>query len=255
MNNHRDILGLIVNIIVVAVILLTIVFGLNRIGIYDLPDFVEKLLGTYEENNGDVHTGNNDITDSIKYNDNGIVVVSDVDLTYESARELLSLVVPVTDYTHTMIAEYVGSDDKVFTENVSIVCENGLYEAAVFDKDSNVKKRIKESEDSVVIENVEDKSPKITLPRGNFDISDECGFILSCENFLSSDYELDEASFSVSNGTHGAQIKIVFDTIMGEYIQKETYVISLDLGVVVSAECRENDKLVYSMKTKSLIKN
>ena len=55
MNNHRDILGLIVNIIVVAVILCTIVVGLNRIGIYDLPDGLEKLLSPLKKIKIPVH--------------------------------------------------------------------------------------------------------------------------------------------------------------------------------------------------------
>lgn len=253
MKNHRELLGIAVNVVLVVVLLIFIVVGLNKIGIYDLPDWAEKIIGTYDNPDDDGLNNRADTEKSIEYSADKNAVEHASELTYENARELIEAVLPVSAYKHEMTVEYLSGGEKVSSEIVSLICSDGLYRASVSDIDGNPKKYVSENADSTVVTVFEGgESAELVYPKTTFDISDECGFIIKADNFLESDYELDEATFYLENGSYGAELTITFDTVLGEYTQTEVYTLSLDYGVVVFAECFENENLVYSMSTKSL---
>lgn len=91
MKNNRDISGFIANILIVVAILALIVVGLNRIGIYDLPDSVEKLLGTSDEQDDPAlsESFGTDIDKSLVYDENQGLVLTGSELTFENARSVL----------------------------------------------------------------------------------------------------------------------------------------------------------------------
>lgn len=253
MKNHREILGIAVNIVLVIVLLLFIVIGLNKIGVYDLPDRIEKLIGTYEEPQDTSAKAQPGLDESVEYDDKKPKVTPASELTYENARSLIEAVVPVNSYKHEMTAEYYDEDNVASLQNIYFQSDNGTYLAVVTDGAGNTVKSVSENDENITVTAYVDGNEKVmTYPKSGFDITDECGFIITADNFLGSDYELDEASFYLENGTYGTELTITFETVMGEYSQTEVYTLSVDYGVVVYAECFENDKLIYTLKTKSL---
>ncbi|MBE6681515.1 MAG: hypothetical protein E7600_04425 [Ruminococcaceae bacterium] len=253
MKNHREVLGIAVNVVLVLVLLLFIVIGLNKIGVYDLPDRVEKLIGTYKEPQDVSIKSNSGLDESIEYNDKKTVVTPVSELTYENARSLIEEIEAVKSYRHEMTAEYYDESQVALLQNISFESDNGISHAVVTDGAGNSLKTVSENDGIISVTMFSDGNESvITYPKSNFDITDECGFIITADNFLSSDYELDEASFYLENGTYGSELTITFETVMGDYSQTEVYTLSVDYGVVVYAECYENDKLIYTLKTKSL---
>ena len=254
MKNHRDTLGIFLNILVVVLILVFIVLGLNKIGVYDLPDSIEKLVGTYEEDEK-ASLGKADLSSSIKFGGKETVSSTETKVNNETARNYLAKITPANNYKHELTVQNFAYDGSVIdTQNILVESSNSSVKATLKDSFGNTVKTVEERKNETVITKfTANTGEKITVNKGNFDISDEIGFILTADNFLKSDLELDEASFTLSESENGAEITIIFDTVMNDYSQKEKYTVNLDFGVVTSADCYENGNLVYSMKTKSLV--
>ena len=82
-----------------------------------------------------------------------------------------------------------------------------------------------------------------------FSVSDECGFILTHDAFLASDFLLDASTFEKNVNEYGSNLIITFDNEFDEFQQTLKYTISLDYGIVTDAECYEQGVLVYKMNT------
>lgn len=252
MKNHREFSGIFANALIVVLVLVFIVFGLNKIGVYDLPDFVEKLLGTYEGSNTstDSNDGKNESQD-IEFDgskDNKQIF----ELDYTRASKLLENLKAKSDYSHEI--SYSGFFDGISRNtNLSLTRKRNLYCVYVVDDNNRVVKEITETENGVmVLTRSHGEVYEAVFEKGDFDISDECGFVLTAEEFLSSGYELSDAEFSMFEDGFGTAVKIAFDKTMGGITQHQEYVISLDFGVVTNAICYENSTLVYSMSTNKL---
>ena len=251
MKNHREISGILANVLIVVAILLFIVFGLNKIGVYDLPDVVEKIIGTYNENGieSDKNGGKNikDAKFDGKKKEDSVYVLS-----YENARELLEKVSAVPEYSHKLTFESYYNSKKL-VKNVSLSRRNKLYSAYVMDENGRVEREIIETANNVTVISYDDKElVEVNLEKGNFDISDECGFVLTVDSFLNSGFELDKASFLQFENDYGTCVRIEFNNTFANITQSEVYEVSLDFGVVTMAECYEDDVLVFSMKTSEL---
>lgn len=249
MKNKSEIGGFLLNILAVIALLLLIVVGLNLIGLYKLPAPLEKLLGTYE--GGDNYHSSNDskVMELIDKNVSKNKFVRD-ELSYENAYKILNNLSVGRDYSQDIVLSSFY-ENKVLTEKVNIKQQNGLYEAVIYDSSDNHVKTVKETEDGILIEFPHNADP-ISVPKGNFEFSQECGFILDVKEFLASDFELDEASFSQFSNDDGSFISVSFDYSESDILYNQEYVISLDFGVVTEAKSFYNQTLVYEMKTEML---
>ena len=252
MKNHRDLFGIISNMLLVLVILLVIVLGLNRIGVYKLPDSIERLIGTYSADEGNDYGNDGKLYSSLKkQSEEGNYTFETQQLTYDNAALLLSKISPLDNYYH--VFEYsVYSGEASISNSVSLYRRSGLYEASVFDSSDILIKRIDEHHDTVLITEYDRTEKSIEVPKGGFSVSDELGFIVSYEGFLNSAYELSEADFVLSYCDYGAVLSITFESVFKGYVQKEIYDIALDYGIVTGAKCYEADKMIFSMTTSSL---
>ena len=252
MKNHREIAGVFANILIVVAILLFIVLGLNKIGVYDLPDAVEKLVGTYNEDTETSDKSHID-NDSPDFTFDGTKTVSEAyELDYSNALELLEGVSAVDDYSQTVTYSSFY-DTASLTKSVSLSRKGGLYSAYIYGADNKIVQEISEAISNVtIISYLENEPVEATFERGSFDISDECGFVISVEGFLDSGFKLDEATFSVFENEYGTALKVTFVNTVDTVTFTESYTLSLDFGVVLSADCYENETLVYSMVTDEL---
>ena len=250
MKNKHEIFGLVANILAVVLLLAFIVVGLNFIGIYKLPAPIERLFGTYVDSDG-LYSGNdNEVYDIISFSD-GDAKYHTVDLDYSNAMAILEELSVNSDYVHDVTVKHCYENiERV--QKVSIKRNYGLYEASVFEDNVRVKS-IKEGKDEVVITTPEgEEDVHISLSKGDFDISRECGFILNVSELLDSDVELDESTFSQFSNDSGVFLTVLFEASLDDIVYKQSYVISLDFGVVTEVKCYEQDKLVYEMTTDSL---
>ncbi|MBR6635456.1 MAG: hypothetical protein IKL41_07535, partial [Clostridia bacterium] len=148
MKNHRDLFGLLANILIVAVVLAAIIIGLNKIGVYDLPVWAEKLLGTAETG-----TENNTVDNSLAYEhvdydseDEGSAEANV--LTYENAKQLLTAVKPDNNYMQETVV-IQSTDSAKFTQRMTVVNNGGLYEINILDEGGNLVKHVKEDDKNI----------------------------------------------------------------------------------------------------------
>lgn len=251
MKNNRDISGFVANILIVVAILALIVVGLNRIGIYDLPEPLERLIGTSEQQD-DVTIPENlggDIDSSLVYHEQNKLVLTGDNITFENVKNVLEKLSSPDSYFQKITLIF-AQGEKSEIQTIELTKSAGLYKAVIFSGSGTLLKTLTENEDNFTVKiKTANGEETYSVPRANFDVSDECGFILDAESFLESDYSLDDASFESSVGKYGSEIMITFENSVQDYAQKQIYTISLDYGIVTSALCYENDVLFYSMET------
>lgn len=253
MKNHHEVSGVIINIILALLILAFIVIGLNKIGIYRLPDSVEKFLGL---NRGSETDAAVDSDTSSKYEqlsfDFAHIHTETGILTYENARKLVESIDYNVNYSQSIsVCNYIG--DKTYTERVSLECIDGLYSASLNNVDGVLIRQIQEDHNSVNITTFDNgNATVVSLPKGSFDISDECGFVITAKDFINSDYNLEEADFSLFECEYGAAVSVRFINIIDSLSVEEEYVISLDYGVILSVKSSIDGNVVYSMSTETL---
>ncbi len=252
MRKNNEIVGLVVNVLIMAVVLCLVIIGLNRIGLYSLPPAIEKLLGTAEINDG----GENVVDDSKVYeslpsSSKTKPTVETAHLTYENARNYLEKVTTANNYYHEIkkVSDYNGVP---VTEYVVMERKNGLFTADIYDGDRVPVKSIVETDNSYVITYYHDfQEDTAELPKGSFSIEDECGIILDQSYFLKSDYILENSDFYIENGKYGAVMTISFRQEYESLVQTQTFKILVDNGIVIDAQSIENDVNVFSMTTEN----
>ena len=248
MKNKQEILGLVANISLVVFIFCFIVAGLNLIGIYSLPKPIEKLLGTYEENEPPLFGDSGVMQDFADFDENS-EGFEQVKLGYENAKQILSSLDASGNYSQRITV--VNSFENIKrTEHFDVIRNNGLYTVDVYDENLVLVRSIKENTDNTVsVSEVSGSDGKaVSVNKGNFSISDECGFVLTADEFLDSDYELSEAEFSMFDIDDAYYVSIEFDYNN----MRQKYVISLDFGVVTEVYSYSEGKPVYEMTTQSL---
>ncbi len=252
MKNYRDLFGIVANAVLVLALLFAIMIGLNKIGVYELPNFVERIIGTSEVVDSGQDVGDTNVYSTVNYK------VSDsaseeISLNSNNIKNLVMNITPAENYRQSIyVVNY--SDDAEKNEKMSIVCKGGYYDIIVMDSDGHLIKNVSESDTktSVTVLSTDGVLENFEVDKGSFSVWEEVGIILNSNNFISSDYELAETDFMVQYGDFGAEAIFEFVTDFQNYSQREIYTLSLDYGIVISAECYEEDVLVYSMKTSSL---
>lgn len=249
MKNKQEIVGIITNIALVVLLFCFIVCGLNIIGIYNLPRPIEKLLGTYEGDDNSSYVAEG-VYNSILF-DESELPFSSVSLGYENAMKILTEISPVSNYVQKVdITHYYNQNTRI--EELDIECDGGLYSVSIYNAGKLIRSVVQEKHDVTVTEFFDDDSRSSVIRRGEFDIFEECGFVLNVDEFVDAGYNLDVADYSQVINDNGTFIIISFNSEFNGIPQMLKYVISLDYGVVTEAYCYENDKLVYQMLTETL---
>ena len=253
MNNKPELLGLLANIFAVILLLCFIVLGLNRIGIYSLPEPIERLLGTYDNADG-IGKQDDEIYDSMKFDDS-IVEFKSVEIDYGNAMAVLGELSAAQNYSQQIIVKHYFDND-IRSESMKILRKNGNFDITISDMNGNKHKHISEQGDVVKIETFDSSKNSFVseFEKGKFDISDECGFVLTVEQLLESQSKLDESAFSINETEDDIYMSIAFDSELYGIKQRMTYSISLGYGIVTDVMCYEGDELVYSMETEVVSK-
>ncbi len=253
MNNHRDLLGIILNVLFAVLILAIIILGLNRMGLYNLPEQIENFIFSSEKEQKEENVDDSQIYNTVEYDENKYSKVEKTAVTYENARQLLSSVVSAQNYHHEVV---VSRKNEGAQESVKVILkkQDGLYNAELYSIGGKLLKMISEKDGKITVKEYQNgyQVREFTHPAGNFTVTELAGVVVDHENFLSGDYELSEGEFSVIQGDFGIELEIVFDTVMENYTQHEVYRINVDYGMVTKALCYENELLVYELETYAL---
>ena len=131
MKNHRDLIGLFANGLIVVAILCAIIFGLNKIGVYDLPHIFEKVVNLFGD---DVHSkidNEFDVYDSLDFKNVDNTNTEKAYLSYENARILLENVVVSSNYNQEVIVKNIDNSKEMY-ERFVISNRNDNFDVSVF---------------------------------------------------------------------------------------------------------------------------
>ena len=251
MKNKNEVFGLATNILAVVLLLAFVVIGLNMIGLYNLPESIENILGTGEDS-AEGEDNNDEGVYSLIGSTGTPSAVEVVELDYTNARTVLENLKPSESYIqNVVVTRYSGNSSSV--QNLSVVRSNGMYEVSICDAKDKPIKNLKETSHHMVICSADsDNGKDVVISKGNFDISYECGFVVNVDEFLKYSDKLDEGDFSQYSDDNGSFMIVSFNSEVDGIVYFQQYTISIDFGVVTKAFCYEDEKLVYEMITTGL---
>lgn len=237
------------NVLVIAGILLFILAGLVKIGIFEAPSFMKEIFG--ESQNGDseqLGSASDVLEHSAEAKD---YTVYSAKLNSESVKKLLSGLKPAKQFSHD-IQYSVISAHSTGTKRIFVINKDNIQCAFYLSADGAVEKQIIRNEGFTSINTLKgDKLHSTAYSNGDIDFSEQTGVILTHKDFLSA---ADEPgyTFAVQSDDMGTVMLIEFTSVMGEYAQLQKYTLNLDYGVVTEAKCYENDKLIYELSTNAI---
>ncbi len=183
-----------------------------------------------------------------------VSVVSE--LSRERVEEMLREVTTSETYYQELNVTVYDGDGKSLATKATVSRQEENYDVSLYSSGGVRYKRITEDGDSVQIYvyDSKGKESKTTLSKGGFDIQSDTGIIMTHDRFFSenSSFGENESEFSVAYSDFGTVLMFEFRTMLDNYSQTERYWLSLDYGVVIRAECYEEDTLVYLLETIAL---
>lgn len=253
MDKYKETLLSILNIALIFGVIICIVIGLYFLGIFKMPEVVEKIFFGSSQSVSDNPDNSNSIYSGIS-GSNNVLDVTKPNITPENLKQLLQNVIPKNDYSHEVLTSLYSGTSFV-SKKITMRKQDGFYQVLIYDNKEKLEKEIQEYTDTVDITYYDESQQVNTvnqLPVANFNMADQTGTIITHEYFLESLSQIDSSSYDFSFENFGSVVRLTFMTSIEDYVQKQIYWLSLDYGVVVKAQTYENDAIVYEMKTIAL---
>lgn len=253
MNKFRNALFSALNILVIVVLLLGIMIGLRSIGIFRFPNFVENFLSKESAKENVLPNDDGKIYDALKKGQSDGNVTVTAELNPQNVRKMLEGVKPKDSYYQEVNTTLYDNSNSVTTKAV-VRKSAGKYSVKLYNSEGTLKKEIDELESATQIKvySSANRFDTVEVPTGSFDMSGESGVVITHENFLNSENELEAADYSMAQSPFGTIMQITFNTSLENYTQTEVYWLSLDYGIVTRCECYEGENLVYKLETIAL---
>lgn len=167
------------------------------------------------------------------------------DITHERVKELLSAVVPPERYCWYYTTTLCSSA-KNLTRNGILIYGGGDCKIEVYNEGSILYKTVSLRGGSLF---TEQNGVETELPSDKNSVFTEAG-VVSLSSFLEDSGE--DFSYTLAESDYGTLLFASFAVEKGSYRQTQEYYISLDYGIVVRADCYENDTLIYHLETNAL---
>jgi hypothetical protein len=246
----------VLEILVILILIAGVIYGLERIGIFSFSELLPWVDSEISDGHNDHFKYDNDIYSALaeQKSSDKVSVVSD--LSREHVIKLLEEITVSENYYQEYNVSIPDNIGVSFDSKATVLCRDGLYDVSLYSNSGNIYKRVVESENTVEIYNFDSagKESKTTLNKGGFDIQSDTGIIMTHNRFFSdyASYDPESEFYSVAYSDFGSVLYFEFLTEIDEFSQKECYWLSLDYGVVIKAECFEDENLVYSLETMTI---
>ena len=244
----KNMLISLLHIAVIASILLFIVIGLDTIGLIDVPSLSDIFAGTGKLSSQH-HDDELDFLPTTDKNPDYIIIRTELDS--ESVKKILENINFAEIYSHDLQYTLYSSAASL-TERVVIIQNPDVSLAYFVDFEGNATKQIVRNSDSTTVNTLINGNVRtVTYPNGNFDFEGETGAIITHKDFFDA-ADNEDYTFSLASSDTGSLLIVEFTSADGIYSQVQNYALNLDYGVVTSASCYENGRLIYSLSTNSI---
>lgn len=244
---------LITQILAVIVVFGIIAYGLWRIDLLKLPSFIENLLVSGDEPTEDYASDGYEIFGYI----NSDAASTEKELIYptvstENLAALLNTAIPYENYYWESRSELISSSGSVVTECKSRISGN-RYNVEISDNNGNtVRRYISDGESTLVSKSSRGGINSSKIYRyGLVDFYADASLI-SIDYFKDGEFSDDNTEIRFINENGYNMLSLVYIADRNGVTVRNEFLISLDYGVVLFAECYEKDTLVYSLHTDSI---
>lgn len=251
MEKLKDAIFAFLNVFVIVALLIFILAGLMHIGIIEPPKFVSELFGLDDDDSDDSSSqggfdgiGSETPSYSFDY----------ITLDSENVKKMLYSVTPADSYLMEYTYTLYSSSGSV-TSKICIVKQSDFYCAFYLSANGTPYRQIVRNDTATTVNTLDHGVlSTVSYPSGSIDFSSEIGSLLTHRDFFTATDD-PGYTFKLTSGEYGSALAIDFTSTMNDYSQKQSYLLSLDYGVVTHAECFENDSLIYSLSASYLSKN
>ncbi len=248
MQRFKGVFFSVMNFALIAAVLVFIILGLNRIGIFVLPDMFpdEIRQNVLPDDDGEIY-------DSLLIKKSSENVRVEADLTPQGVKNILDNVVLSDNYYQKLTTTLYAENKKNIKINATVRRTDGFTTVSLYNSKDVLYKEISQLEDGIKIKEFSDAEEKSAFfSEGSISLEEESGVVMTHKYFYVDTNELSEGDYSVAYTDYGTIMQIVFDDSNDEVVKTKKYWLSLDYGVVVRAEAYENDSLVYKTETSVL---
>lgn len=251
-NKLKSVLFVIFNIFLIVALVLGLYYGLYKLRLIALPEFLQWLIADDSQKEITVIPGDDGVIyDSIMNEGNEFVEVK-TGLTIDNVRLLIENIKNDVNYYWEGDLTLFSNGESLKTKSI-IRYYNGLYRVEVYDKNGFLQKIAAEN-NTVLTEKVYNSYDGIyktkNYPTKSMSLYAEAG-VPDINKFLEAD-NTRNVSYSLIESDFGTLICLEFDYSIESYTQREIYFVSLDYGICVRAETYENGELVYLCESKTL---
>ncbi len=169
-------------------------------------------------------------------------------ITHDNVKHLLrNVVTPENFCWYYRSALY--SESGVLSENGILLADGDKYKIEIYSIDNQLKKTVIKEGELVSVSMGSNNVSPVTYTSTEFSLFSEAG-VPDASSFINNTSE--QFTYALADNEYGSMIQCRFENSVGNYTQTEEYYISLDYGIVVKAQCFENDNLIYSLETTAL---
>ncbi len=242
--------GLFVQILIVLVLFSIAVYSLWRINLIKFPDFIENIISPDNASTGEYAGDGYEI---FKYISDASSVAESIypEISLENLSDtLISLEAYDNFYWESTAKVYsdFGSSSKTCRSRIS----GNRYNIELLDADGNtLKKYISDGKKSIVSKYNGNNVVSSVYTSGLMDFYSDSG-IISVSDISNTDFDKSSCEIRRIEKDGFNLISIVYSYNRNDVTVKNNVLLSLDYGVVLFAEIHENNKLVYTLDTKTI---
>ena len=252
-NEYKKVGQLITQILTVIIVFGIITCGLWRINLIRLPSFLDRIIASENEYDEGYTSDGYEIFKHIGF------ISSEVDaefsypaITPEKLSVLLDSVEPYDNFYWECTSKLIANNNKRI-KKCKLRISGDKYNVEILDEnDLTVRKCISDGYSTVIKSSFENGTPKSRIYKhGLFDYYSDAS-VISFEYFKNFNFTSDGMEIFHIEKDGFNLISINHSYERNGIVVKNNYLVSLDYGVVLFAECFENDELIYSLETKSI---
>ncbi len=241
---------LLLQILIVLILFSVSVIGLRKANLIKFPEFIEDIISPVDSSENDYAGTGYEIfqylSDNKYLEDNAVSPEIDIN----NLRAMLSSLEPYENYYWECSAEiFSGASGNVKDSKLRI--SGNKYNLEIYDENGNALKKYISDGSKTSISDYRYGNGKKVYHSGIFDFYSDAS-IISVGYFKESEFTEDNCEIQLVEKETFNLISLIHSYNRDSINVENHYMISLDFGVVLFAQCYENDRLVYNFRTNSI---
>lgn len=242
---------LILQILTVIVVFAAALYGLWRINLIRLPAFVENMFVVSDESPDSYVNDGYEIFEYIGSSDSAETELMYPEITPENLVSLLESAEPYSNYYWESKTEVFSSTGSTVSECKSRISGNRYNVEILNEQGLTVRKCISDGVKTYITTNSGGGSKTAVFERGLTDFYSDAS-IIPVDFFKNTEFSLEDTEIRHVTNKGYNLVCVTFSYERSGITVENNYMISLDYGVVLFAECFENGEPVYKLSTDSI---